>query len=104
MEPSGIVSKGERLILTAGDANGHAMLSVSADLMARYALKVGADFKIINQQNHSGKPLPRPHAVKFYMASQPCMLRSESKHTIASGWSGCAAPSRGRHGRRSASR
>ena len=70
MEPFGIVSKGEKLILTAGDANGHAMLSVSADLMAKYALKVGADFKIINQQNHSDKPLPRPHAMKFYMTSQ----------------------------------
>jgi lipopolysaccharide biosynthesis glycosyltransferase len=70
MEPFGIVPKGDKLILTAGDANGHAMLSVSSDLMVKYALKVGADFKIINQQNHSEKPLPRPHAVKFYITSQ----------------------------------
>lgn len=46
------------------------MLQVTSDLMARYALRIGADFKIIRQENHSDSPLPRPHAVKFYVAHE----------------------------------
>ena len=46
------------------------MLDVSADLMAAYALRVGADFKILRQENRSDVKLPRPHAVKFYIPSE----------------------------------
>lgn len=63
----GLLRRGRHLVLLASDAGGAAMLDVSADLVLRYAARIGADFKIVRQENHGG-PLPRPHAVKFHTA------------------------------------
>lgn len=63
----GLERRGRHLVLLASDAAGAAMLDVSADLVMRYAARIGADFKIVRQENHGG-PLPRPHAVKFHTA------------------------------------
>ncbi len=63
----GLVRRGRHLVLLASDAAGAAMLDVSADLVLRYAARIGADVKIVRQENH-GSPLPRPHAVKFHTA------------------------------------
>ena len=70
MEEFGLESFGDRLVLTAVDTAGIPMLEVSCDLMAKYALRMGADFKIISQSNRSSRTLPRPHAVKFHMANE----------------------------------
>jgi hypothetical protein len=58
--------RGRNLILTAADTAGTPMLDVTADLMLAYALRIGADFKVLRAENHPGFVLPRPHAVKLY--------------------------------------
>ncbi len=63
----GLARRGRRLVLVASDAGGAPMLDVSGDLIMRYAARIGADFKIVRQENHGGA-LPRPHAVKFHTA------------------------------------
>lgn len=57
---------GRHLVMTATDQGGRVMLNASIDLMQAYALRIGADFKCIQHENHSESPLIRPHAVKFY--------------------------------------
>jgi len=58
--------EGRNLIMTAGDAVGRVMLEQTMDLMQAYALRIGADFKLLQTENHTKYSLPRPHAVKFY--------------------------------------
>jgi hypothetical protein len=70
LEQHGVARRGKNLILTACDAGGRDMLEVSLDLMMRYAVRIGADFKVVQQQNHSDRALPRPHAVKFYVGHE----------------------------------
>jgi len=57
---------GRHLVMTACDAGGRVMLQQTIDLMQAYALRIGADFKCIQHENHALRVLPRPHAVKFY--------------------------------------
>lgn len=70
IQKHGVVRNGKNLILTASDAAGRGMLDVSVDLMLRYALRIGADFKALQQENHTLAGLPRPHAVKFYVSHE----------------------------------
>lgn len=70
IEQHGIESRGRALLMTASDSAGRSMIEVSGDMMMRYALRIGADFKIVQYENHSERAMPRPHAVKFYMAHE----------------------------------
>jgi len=65
-QPAQMPHHARHLVLTASDKGGRGMLAESIDLMQAYALRIGADFKCIQHENHSESPLIRPHAVKFY--------------------------------------
>lgn len=56
---------GKKIILTAFEGESKYILEETAPLMAKYALKCGADFKIVDQMNHNGK-LPCANFVKLY--------------------------------------
>lgn len=58
--------RARHLVMTACDQGGRVMLAETIDLMQAYALRIGADFKCIQHDNHASAALPRPHAVKFY--------------------------------------
>lgn len=61
-----LAKRGRNLVMTASDSVGQVMLHETIDLMQAYALRIGADFKCLQHENHALHGLPWPHAVKFY--------------------------------------